>query len=131
MTATEDHNMHRRRHAVIIPFFSVASIRKLEPVIRHHTEKVLARLEQASGPVEMNLLFKAYTSHTVGQYAFADCFHFLDDAECGKPYFKAVEMFSSLNHLFGHWPWMEWMVGKAPDWVMRNFGEGLREMWEK
>jgi hypothetical protein len=23
------------------------------------------------------------------------------------------------------------MVGKAPGWVMRNFGEGLREMWEK
>jgi cytochrome P450 len=104
MAATEGHNMHRRRRAVIIPFFSVASVRKLEPVIRQHTEKVLARLEQASEPVEMNLLFKTYTTDTVVQYAFGDSFHFLDDAECGKPYFKAVEMFFSLNHLFGHWP---------------------------
>ncbi|CAE7185156.1 hypothetical protein P3342_008311 [Pyrenophora teres f. teres] len=132
MTATEDHDMHRRRRAVINPFFSVASVRKLEPVIRQHTEKVLSRLEQASGkPFEMNLLFKAYASDTVVQYAFGDCFHFLDDAECGKPYFKAVDMFFSLNHLFGHWPLIGWMVAKTPGWVMKNFGEGLREMWEK
>ncbi|KAF1842730.1 cytochrome P450 [Cucurbitaria berberidis CBS 394.84] len=131
MTATEDHDMHRRRRAVINPFFSVASVRKLEPVIRQHTEKVLARLEQATEPVEMNLLFKAYANDTVVQYAFGVCFHFLDDAECGKPYFKAVDMFFSLNHLFGHWPFIGWMVGKAPGWVMRNFGEGLREMWRR
>jgi cytochrome P450 len=131
MTATEDHDMHRKRRGVINPFFSVASVRKLEPVIREHTEKVLNRIEHASGPIEMNVLFKAYASDTVVQYAFGDCFHFLDDAQCGKPYFKAVDMFFSLNHLFGHWPIVGWMVAKTPGWIMRNFGEGLREMWEK
>ncbi|USP82213.1 Cytochrome P450 [Curvularia clavata] len=131
MTATEDHDMHRKRRGVINPFFSVASVRKLEPVIREHTEKVLNRIEQANGPIEMNVLFKAYASDTVVQYAFGDCFHFLDDAQCGKPYFKAVDMFFSLNHLFGHWPIVGWMVAKTPGWMMKNFGEGLREMWEK
>jgi cytochrome P450 len=134
MTGTFDHDQHRRRRGAINPFFSVASIRKLEPTIREHTNKVLSRMEQASisgEPIPMNLMFKAYASDTVVQYAFGDCFHFLDNPNWGRPYFEAVDTFFALNHLMGHWPWIGWLVRMAPGWVMRNFGPALREMWEK
>jgi cytochrome P450 len=134
MTGTFDHDLHRRRRGALNSFFSVASVRKLEPTIQDHTNKVLSRMEKASvtgEPIEMSIMFKAYASDTVVSYAFGDCFHFLDDPKFGKPYFEAVDIFFQLNHLFGHWPLIGWAVRMAPGWVMRNFGPSLREMWEK
>ena len=84
MTTTEDHGMHRKRRSIINPFFSVSSVRKLEPVTREHTEKVLNRIEQASGSIEVSVPFKAYASDTVVQYAFSDCFHFLNNTSAGS-----------------------------------------------
>jgi len=99
MTATEDYNLHRQHRTVIGPFLSVASVGKLETVIRRHTEKVLTRLEQTSEPVEINQLLKANAHDAVVLYAFGDCLHLLEDAEYGKPHFKAPTCVLSLNPL--------------------------------
>ena len=128
------HSVHRRRRNALSSFFSGASVRRLEPILKENLEKLLSRLEQpgrSDEVVQMHYVFKAYTSHVINQYAFRSSFRFLDAHDYGRPYFEAVDLFFSLTHVFGHFPLYARMVQSAPSWLVRRVSPALKELVDK
>ncbi|KAM5343621.1 hypothetical protein ACJ41O_012158 [Fusarium nematophilum] len=113
-------------------FFSIASIRRVEPIITEKLEKMLARWHQETGPngkvLHMHTVFKAYTSDVIATYAFGDCFHFLEEENWGAAYFASTDKYFSLTHIFGHFPITMKLVNNMPTWGLRLFIPNLTEM---
>jgi hypothetical protein len=63
--ATNDHETHRIRRAALNPFFSKASVRRLQPVLDERLDRLLGRFSgfQESGkPMILNHAFAAFTA---------------------------------------------------------------------
>ncbi|KAK0625509.1 cytochrome P450 [Bombardia bombarda] len=137
MVATVDHDLHRRRRNAANAFFSTASIRRLEPIMKEHMAKLLARMEQlgksskSGHVVQMHHMFKAATSDVITTYAFGDSFHFLDREDYGAPYFDATDRFFGLTHIFGHFTWISDLVQSLPMWAVAAVAPSLRELSKK
>lgn len=66
--STVDHDLHRLRRGVMNPFFSKASVRRLQPVIKERVDKLMSRikeLEDTGTPLTISL---AYVSLSSGVY---------------------------------------------------------------
>lgn len=63
--ATLNHDLHRDRRAALAPFFSMASVRTLQPVIEERVQKLIERMggSKAKGEVlELDMVFSALTN---------------------------------------------------------------------
>jgi len=133
--ATVGHDVHRMRRNSINGFFSNASIRRVEPIIKERLEKMLSRWSEASPEdgkiLYLHTVFKAYASDIITTYAFGDCFHFLDEDDWGMAYFDSTEKYFGLTHVFGHFPVVMKLVNNAPTWALRLIIDNLSEMSEK
>lgn len=134
IVATIDHHTHRQRRNALSGFFSAASTRRLEPIIRKNVQKLLGRMHGAGEtgqPLPMHYVFRAMTSDLITEYAFGDSFHFLDQEDFSIPYMKSTDVFFILNHTFGHFPWVGSLLAAAPPWAVKTFVPSLTEMWDK
>ncbi|KAI2618667.1 cytochrome P450 [Hypomontagnella submonticulosa] len=135
IVATIDHHMHRKRRNSINNFFSNASVRKMEPRIKEKLERMLSRWNERIGKdgkvMHMHTVFKAYASDIITTYAFGDCFHFLEEDDWGRSYFKSTDKYFDLTHIFGHFPLVMLLVNNAPKWILQLFIPNLTEMAEK
>ncbi|KAL8841191.1 MAG: hypothetical protein Q9170_001045 [Blastenia crenularia] len=132
IVATIHHETHRMRRNSINGFFSNASIRRVEPIIREYLEKMLSRWDENSGKdgkvLQMHPIFKAYASDVITTYAFGDCFHFLGEEDWGMGYFSSTDAYFSLTHVFGHFPIVMKLVNNVPTWALGLFIPNLTEM---
>ena len=116
-------------------FFSIASIRRVEPIIKENLEKMLSRWGEPGSEegkiLHLHTVFKAYASDIITTYAFGDCFHFLDEDDWGEAYFDSTEKYFGLTHVFGSFPVVMRLVNNAPTWLLRLFIDNLSEMSEK
>ncbi|KAI1504778.1 cytochrome P450 [Biscogniauxia marginata] len=135
IVATIDHHKHRMRRNSINAFFSIASIRRVEPSIKEKLERMLGRWHKLAGRdgkvLNMHTVFKAYASDVITTYAFGDCFHFLDDEDWGAEYFSSTDKYFKLTHVFGHFPMVMRLVNSTPTWVLSLFIPSLSAMSEK
>lgn len=126
--------MHRKRRNAISSFFSIASIRRLEPIIQESMDKLMARIATAGETGEvlrMHFVLKACASDIITKYAFGDSFHFLDEDDFATPYMEATDVFHLFNHAMCHFPIVGTLLAKAPDWAINTFIPGLSDMWDK
>ncbi|KAH0383204.1 MFS general substrate transporter, partial [Aureobasidium melanogenum] len=132
MVATISHDLHRRRRNAVNGFFSTASVRRIEPIMKDHMTKMFLRMEETAGEViQLHHLFKACTSDVITMYAFGDSFRFLDQPDLGRPYFEATELFFSLTHVFGHFTWVADLIQSLPISLVAILAPSLRELWSK
>ena len=122
------------RRNSINAFFSNASIRRVEPIVRENLQKMLARWDESGkdGKVlEIHPIFKAYASDIITTYAFGDCCHFLEMEDWGKSYFESTNGYFALTHVFGHFPVVMRLVNSVPTRVLALFIPNLTEISEK
>jgi cytochrome P450 len=122
--STLDHDLHRRRRNALNSFFSVASVRWLEPIITEHLEKLLSRMEifGKSGEVlQMHHIFKACASDVIIVYAFDDSFEFMNQLDYGKSFFDSIDVFFYMTHLFALVPTLVQFAQNAPSWLLKIF----------
>lgn len=134
IVSTPDHDLHRQRRNALNSFFSVASIRRLEPIINQHVAKMLSRLETCgkSGEVlQMHHVFKACASDVITVYAFNDSFDFMNEPDFGTSYFESTDWFFYLTHVFGLVPWLVDLVQNVPSWVLRIFIPSLEQLRDR
>lgn len=86
--ATADHDKHRMRRAALHPFFSMASVRRLQPLIEERLEKFLARLDgfKTNGEVmTLSLGWAAFTNGRLvgGRVGFVDGASLIGRRCCG------------------------------------------------
>lgn len=63
--ATVSHEKHRMRRAALNPFFSTASVRRLQPMIEERLEKFMGRFAEFQGsgePMTVSLAYAAFTN---------------------------------------------------------------------
>ncbi|KAH8432079.1 cytochrome P450 [Aspergillus melleus] len=102
------HNLHRMRRAALNPFFSKASVTKLEPVIYAAVDKLcwrLAReLAQSGSTVDLTMVFSCMTTDIVTKYAFAESSRFLDSPTWQPNFHQAILSGTRMGALARHVP---------------------------
>ena len=134
IVSTPDHDLHRRRRNALNSFFSVASIRRLEPIMKQFMAKMIARMEEAATTgeiLQMHHVFKACASDVITVYAFGECFGFMDRRDFGKSFFESTDVFFLLTHVFGLVPWLVHYVQNMPSWLVKTLVPSLGELRER
>ncbi|XWW97958.1 hypothetical protein V2A60_005954 [Cordyceps javanica] len=134
LAGTADHDTHRLRRSTISGFFSTASIRRLEPIMKADMHKLLDRMHEAGTTGEVlkfHFVLKACACDIVTQYAFGTSFNFLGEKDFAAPYIEATDVFHFFNHAMCHFPIVGYLLGTSPDWLIKSVFPGLTEMWNK
>ncbi|KAJ8063550.1 hypothetical protein OCU04_007422 [Sclerotinia nivalis] len=134
IVSTPGHDLHRRRRNALNSFFSVASIRRLEPIIRKHMEKMLSRMEVSGKTgeiVHMHHVFKACASDVITVYAFDDSFEYMNEPDYGRSFFESTDIFFYLTHIFGLVPGLVDFAQNAPGWLLKIFIPNLQQLRER
>ncbi|KAK4243558.1 cytochrome P450 [Corynascus novoguineensis] len=109
-------------------------VRRLEPIIQEYMGKMLVRMQKSgtqSEVVELHHMFKACASDIITLYAFGDSFHFMDQSDYGKRYFRAGEAFNSMTHLFGALPWLLTIASSVPGWLLKYLNPEMTEFVDR
>lgn len=62
MFSTAPHDHHRARRAALNRYFSMASVRRLQPVIEERVTQLVKRLRTSSEVITLNLAYAAFTN---------------------------------------------------------------------
>ncbi|KAI0485715.1 cytochrome P450 CYP682H1 [Xylaria cf. heliscus] len=132
--STPDHDLHRRRRNALNSFFSVASIRRLEPIMKKYMAEMISRMEQAGQTgviMQMHSVFKACASDVITEYAFGESFGFMYTPDFGKRFFESTDVFFFLTHIFGLVPWLVHCVQNIPSWLIKLLAPNLSELRDR
>ncbi|KAI0011562.1 cytochrome P450 [Xylariaceae sp. FL0662B] len=114
------HDLHRQRRSQLGPFFSKASVRKLEPLIASKVDRLCGRLEEsctAGTAVMLTHAFAALTVDVISRVCFGVSHDFLElDGFAGELY-EGIVSSSRSAHLVRQFPWLfrllSWMPSLA------------------
>ncbi|KAK3696861.1 hypothetical protein LTR37_017767 [Vermiconidia calcicola] len=118
--ATKDHELHRRRRAVLNPYFSHANVRRLEPMINATLTDLLNRMDgwaKEGKPVHMNVAYRAATKDVIQGYAFGGGEKCLDMEDCNAAFFNIITP-QRVCHLGTHIYWLAHLMANAPPVLM-------------
>lgn len=104
------------------PFFSKASVQRLEPAVQLVVNKLVSRLENLRGSgSKVNLvdIYSALTGDVIGQYAFAKSLGFMDSPDFAFHWHKAFMDLSENGYLLEHFTWVEPLLRSMPLWLIR------------
>lgn len=114
---TIPHELHRMRRAPLNAFFSKASIRRLEPMIRDIVVRLLNRMNLCgkSGEImSMNLVYKALTADIITRYCFGISTNYMDREDYNRGCFEAIDSVAEYVHWMVHVGWLGWLVESIP-----------------
>ncbi|KAH8594870.1 cytochrome P450 [Bisporella sp. PMI_857] len=120
--ATAEHDLHRLRRAALAPFFSMASVRRLQPVLQERVDVLMQRLKgfKDTGEVLMaSWMFAAFTNDVVMLYSFARCDNRLEAPDFDPSYRDASFFGSTAGSFMKHAPWVNNLMQSLPDSVAR------------
>ena len=129
MFGTISHERHRLRRNAITPFFSTASLRKLEPLIQDNISRLLAvfRRYQSTGEVlPIRPAFSALTSDVITEYCFGISENYIEAKDFNALVLETTDKLTDNMHVTVQWPWLPVLLNKLPDkFVEAIFGEGM------
>lgn len=116
---TRDHDLHRRRRAVLSPFFSQQKVRSLAPTINQILELLLGRIDDASnlegekGVLKLDPLIRAATTDVIQSYAFGTGPKNVLMEDYNAPFFETISP-KAFVHVAGHFPWLSQLLQSLP-----------------
>lgn len=126
------HDHHRSRRAALNPYFSKASIRRLEPVITQTLDNLLHRLDACakSGEVlTLSTAYKAATSDIITGYCFGESPGFLMWNDYNSPFFDAVAKNFGLAWWMTHVAWLGPLLNSIPTGVQSMIMPGMESLF--
>lgn len=126
--ATIDHDLHRLRRAAISPFFSKTNVRKLEPIIQSKVSKLMGRmyqLEQTREPVNLNIMYSAFTSDIILEYAFGESHHYLDNDDFNADFFGMMDSIHHIGAAAKQFGWLLPMLLSIPECISTRVDKGM------
>ncbi|KAE8383477.1 cytochrome P450 [Aspergillus bertholletiae] len=122
--AAVHHDLHRMRRAILSPFFSKASVYRLEPVIQDKIDEMLERMEGfrlSRQPIPLFEMFAALTNDVVMEYAFARSDRRLAQPDFDPVFLNALTAASDMSHWVLHLNWILEILQSMPVWLARWF----------
>lgn len=132
LVATEPHGLHRMRRAALNPYFSKATIRKLDPVIRNGLAAILRRLHDcAKSPsiFHASLAYKAATCDMITEFSFGVSTGYIEKDDYEDSYFKAVDDHLNMAWMMTYIPWLGPVMNSLPPAFMGVIYPGLKHLW--
>ena len=117
---TQDHDLHKRRRAVLNPFFSMQSIRRLEPIMHDVLTTFFVRMDRwarTSTPAPMFMAFRATTKDIIQAYCFGDGKRSLEAEDLDVDFFSAISP-SVLSHVGGYAYYLMLCIQSLPLWMI-------------
>ncbi|PLN80209.1 cytochrome P450 [Aspergillus taichungensis] len=130
---TIDHDLHRIRRSALSPFFSKASIRRLQPVIWAQVDILLKRLEEfkkSGRPLRIELAYFALTNDIIMEYSFNRSLRRLQKVDFDLPAKEALLAASKIVHWMKHFPWIIHVARLVPLWIMSWINPAVASLLE-
>jgi cytochrome P450 len=128
---TPGHEEHRVRRAVLNPFFSQKRVFELEQIVQDKAKKVQQRMNadlQKSGRIDLHHTFRAVSVDVITDYAFDNCYNFLDRADFGVEFFNMIRDFGPGFWFFQMFPFIQPIALGVPFWMAKIIGGPLMRM---
>ena len=114
--STADHDLHRRRRAVLAPYFSMQNVRRLQPAINHVLTLLLGRMDgwaREARPVPVGGMFLAAAKDIIQEYALGGGDMCLDREDLNAGFFGAFAP-NPVSHLGTHALWLARVIFGIP-----------------
>lgn len=131
--ATVAHDLHRTRRAALNPFFSKASIRRLDPVIQRTLENLLRRFSACAKTediMSLNNVYKAATSDVVSEYTFGVSVDYLKRDDYNAPFFEAMSRSFEIAWWMMHMPWLASLMHSIPVPILSYFLPDMESLFQ-
>jgi hypothetical protein len=106
----------------------------MEPSLRDHVERMLARLHDLGRRhevVELHHMMIACASDIVTLHAFGESFRFLDQPDFGQSYFAASGVLLDMTHIFAAVPWLAGLAVSTPGWLAKWMNPSLSQFVDR
>lgn len=137
LVGTLDHDIHRRRRAAVLPFFSKQKIYALEPVITATVEKLCDKLQdyrKNGSPVPIRNAFHCFAADVVAEYCFAESGGLLDTPDFGLTHMQEHAQGLKAGLRARYLPsWYLPVVRGAPEWIRASIDPAAKhfEVWHR
>ena len=134
---TIDHDLHRKRRAAVLPFFSKQKIYALEPVIQSTIDKLCDKIQeyQKTGqPLNLRNAFKCFAADVVAEYCFAESGGLIDKPEFAKENWVQHQQGLKAGLRARYLPsWYMPVVRGAPGWIRATVDPAAKhfEVWHR
>ena len=131
--ATVTHDLHRTRRAALNPYFSKASIRRLDPVIQRTLENLLRRFSacaKTGDVLPLNTVYKAATSDIISDYTFGVSVDYLKRDDYNAPFFESVSSSFQIAWWLMHMPWLASLMHSIPKPVLSYITPGMESLFQ-
>lgn len=129
--ATCDPHLHRVKRAVLNPFFSQKRVSELEELIQQKVTLLVSRSRQslaATGEVNLHLAFRALAIDVVTDYAFGQCYNFLERPDLGIEFFKMIQSLGPGVWVFNQFPIVQSISMAIPLRLAKLTSQSLSKM---
>ena len=106
------------------PFFSKASVTKLDPLIASKVRRLCDQLEQHVGsgkPISISMAFSCMTTDIITEYAFTRTYNFLDSPTFEPNFHQAIAGATQMGPAIKHFPWLLSLLLAIPESVLGSF----------
>ncbi|KAL2834008.1 cytochrome P450 [Aspergillus pseudoustus] len=128
MISTVDHYHHRMLRSNMNPYFSIARVRKHEPVIRALVDKLLDRLQAYKGtgaPVNLQHAFTCFTTDVVSDYTMGAGYNYLDEPDFIPSWSDTLAGSAKSGVYIRVWPWLGLLFSVMPPWLLLKIYPGM------
>jgi cytochrome P450 len=130
---TREHHLHKERRDALSPYFSMQSIRALEPRITTVVEHMMARMRHAMHEQEVIDLVEvssAFAFDVISEYAFGKegGFNLMLKPEIGKAWTDLSSTIIKTNPFARQFPWLVRLQLSIPESVMAKASKDLAMM---
>ncbi|KAJ2983507.1 hypothetical protein NUW58_g6236 [Xylaria curta] len=131
--STVQHELHRRRRAALNPYFSMASVTRLQPVIQERLDVMLKRMngfKDTNEALNMSYMFSALGNDVVMIYSFARCDYRLETPNFDPSSRDAALVGLNSIHIMKHIPWVYDVMKALPDSLVQWLQPALASFLE-
>ena len=98
---TPPNDVHKIRRGALNPMFSRQKVLELEGIVQEKAEKVCARMQRGidqGQPVDLHHAFRAVSVDVISDFAFDQCYDFLDRDDIGATFFEMARGMLIFTH---------------------------------
>ncbi|PWY86892.1 cytochrome P450 [Aspergillus heteromorphus CBS 117.55] len=124
-------DVHRVKRSALNPFFSRKRVLELEDIVQGKANKLIERMREAfksTGYIDLHYGFRALSVDVITDYAFDNCYGFLDEQDFGVAFFEMIRGFGPAFWFFQQFPAIQDVALKMPFWLAKLTNSALIRM---
>lgn len=125
---TPSPDLHRIKRAALNPLFSRKRVLDLESMVQQRAEKLVSRMRRAfetTGQIDLHHGFRAISIDVITDYAFDQCYNFLDDKYFGVDFFDMMRDIGPAYWFFQQFPTLQVIAVRTPFWLAKSVSRSL------